>query len=101
MNNRLNNYLVFGYSRTLVNGILLILCLGFILNLFEEIEFFKNINSSLFLPVLLTLSYIPNLIFINLHSSEILLTDWLALILSSEKIEGENTQVKSPILKIY
>ena len=39
---------------------------AFILNLFEEIEFFKNINSSLFLPILLTLSYIPNLIFINL-----------------------------------
>ena len=61
MNNRLNNYLIFGYSKILVNGILMILCLSFILNLFEEIEFFKNINSSLFLPVLLTLSYIPNL----------------------------------------
>ena len=48
MNNRLNNYLIFGYSRTLVNGILMILCLSFILNLFEEIEFLKNINSSLF-----------------------------------------------------
>ncbi len=74
MNNRLNNYLIFGYSRTLVNGILLILCLGFILNLFEEIEFFKNINSSLFLPVLLTLSYIPNLIFINLMPFAIFLS---------------------------
>ncbi len=66
MNNRINNYLIWGYSKNLLNGILIISCLGFILNLFEEIEFFKNINSSLFLPVLLTLSYIPNLIFINL-----------------------------------
>ncbi len=66
MNNRINNYLIFGYSKTLLNAILIILCLGVILNLFEEIEFFKNINASLFLPILLTLSYIPNLIFINL-----------------------------------
>ena len=45
--------------------------LVFILNLFEEIEFFKNINSSLLSTVLLTF-YIPNLIFINLMAFAIL-----------------------------
>ncbi len=66
MINRINYYLIFGYSKSLFNAILIILCLGVILNLFEEIEFFKNIDSSLFLPIILTLSYIPNLIFIDL-----------------------------------
>ena len=68
MNNRINNYLIWGYSKNLLNGILIISCLGFILNLFEEIEFFKNINSSLFLPVLLTLSYIPNFDFYKFNA---------------------------------
>ena len=40
--------------------------MGLILNLFEEIEFFKNSGESILLPITLTLSYIPNQIFINL-----------------------------------
>ena len=38
------------------------LSLGIILNLFEEIEFFKNLNLSFSLPIILSLSYVPNLI---------------------------------------
>ncbi len=66
MNNKINNYLLSNFFKTLLNCILLAIGLGLILNLFEEVEFFKNSNESLFLPILLTLSYIPNLIFINL-----------------------------------
>ena len=66
MNKKLNNYLIVNYSKVLINAILISFCLGLILNLFEEIEFFKNSEESLFLPVILTLAYIPNLIFINL-----------------------------------
>ncbi len=66
MNNKINNYLIYSYSKVLINFIFVFFCLGLILNLFEEIEFFKNSNESLFLPFTLTLSYIPNLIFINL-----------------------------------
>ena len=42
MNKILNNYLVFNYLKIVLNTILIFLCLGVILNLFEEIEFFKN-----------------------------------------------------------
>ena len=35
---------------------------GIILNLFEEIEFFKNLNASIFLPLILTSLFIPSLI---------------------------------------
>ena len=66
MNNKLNNYLIINYTKVLFNAILLSFCLGLILNLFEEVEFFKNTEESLLLPVILTLSYIPNLIFVNL-----------------------------------
>ncbi len=66
MNNKINNYLIMNYFKVLLNAILISFCLGLILNLFEEVEFFKNSGESLFLPITLTLSYIPNLIFINL-----------------------------------
>ena len=41
MNKKINNYIIFGYTKILLNAILLFICLGVILNLFEEIEFFK------------------------------------------------------------
>ncbi len=66
MNNKINNYLILNYSKVLLNSVLVSFCLGLILNLFEEVEFFKNSGESLLLPITLTLSYIPNLIFINL-----------------------------------
>ena len=66
MNNKINNYLISGYSKVLLNAIFISFCLGLILNLFEEVEFFKNSGESLLLQVILTISYIPNLIFINL-----------------------------------
>ena len=66
MNNKINNYLIINYSKVLLNTIFVAFCLGLILNLFEEVEFFKNSGESLLLPITLTLSYIPNLIFINL-----------------------------------
>ena len=66
MNNQINNYLISNFFKVIFNAILISFCLGLILNLFEEVEFFKNSNESIFLPIILTLSYIPNLIFINL-----------------------------------
>ena len=37
-------------------------CFGLILNLFEEIEFFKNTEVSVIVPLMLTSIYIPSLI---------------------------------------
>ena len=50
MNNKLNNYLINCFSKILINIILIAFFLGLILNLFEEVEFFKNYES-LFLPL--------------------------------------------------
>ena len=62
MNKILNNYLVFNYLKIVLNTILIFLCLGVILNLFEEIEFFKKFQMGFGLPIFVTLLYLPNLI---------------------------------------
>ena len=66
MNSIINKYLVAGFLKTIFNFFLVFVCLGVILNLFEEIEFFKNLNIGLGLPFLLTTMFIPNLILIKL-----------------------------------
>ena len=61
MNKILFNYLLSGYFKSIVKVTLIFYCFGLILNLFEEIEFFKNLNVSIFLPISLTALYIPSL----------------------------------------
>jgi len=62
MNNIINKYLIVKFFKITSNTILIFLSLGIILNLFEEIEFFKNLNLSFALPIVLSLSYVPTLI---------------------------------------
>jgi len=62
MNSILNKYLIIKYIKVTSITILIFLSLGVVLNLFEEIEFFKNLNLPLLLPVFLSLSYVPTLI---------------------------------------
>ena len=62
MNKVINKYLISGFLKIIINTILVFICLGIILNLFEEIEFAKNLEPNISLPILLTLMYIPNLI---------------------------------------
>ncbi len=60
MNRVLFNYLFNGYLKTIFKVIMIVYCFGIILNLFEEIEFFKNSNSSILTPLSLTALYVPN-----------------------------------------
>ena len=62
MNKIINQYLIIGFSKIVINTILIFLAVGIILNLFEEVEFFKNLNQSLSLPIILSLSFVPTLI---------------------------------------
>lgn len=62
MNKVINKYLIIKFSKIILNFILVFLCLGILLNLFEEIEFFKNLNLSFLLPITLSLSYVPTYI---------------------------------------
>ena len=60
MNNVINKYLIQKFLKVLFNFIMVFICIGIILSLFEEIEFFKNLDVSLNLPLMLTLLVIPN-----------------------------------------
>ena len=62
MNKILFQYLVFGFLKVFSKVILIFFCFGIILNLFEEIEFLKNISTDILLPLTLTSLYIPSMI---------------------------------------
>ena len=62
MNKIFLNYLLLNFLKTFFIFVLVFYCFGMILNLFEEIEFFKNMNVSFFIPLLLTSIFIPSMI---------------------------------------
>ena len=62
MNSILINYLLSNFLKTIFKVILIFYSFGIILNLFEEIEFFKNIDTSILTPITLTALYIPNML---------------------------------------
>ena len=62
MNSIIFNYLIKNFLRTFFTIVLIFYAFGVILNLFEEIEFFKNINVSFLTPLILTSIFIPSMI---------------------------------------
>ena len=62
MNNLILNYLISNFFKKFLLVVLTIYCFGIILNLFEEVEFFKNTEASILIPLLLTCIYVPSLI---------------------------------------
>ena len=62
MNKIIFNYLLKNFLKTFFYVIALAYCFGVILNLFEEVEFFKNLNVSIFTPLILTAIFIPSLL---------------------------------------
>ena len=62
MNKIIFNYLLINFLKTFLIFISVFYCFGLILNLFEEIEFFKNINVSFFVPIILTGIHVPSMI---------------------------------------
>ena len=58
----LSQYLLYGYFKTIFKVILIFYCFGLILNLFEEIEFFKNLGTTILIPITLSALFIPSLI---------------------------------------
>ena len=62
MNNIILRYLIDGFFKNFLMVVLFFFCFGIILNLFEEIEFFKNIDVSILKPISLSALFIPNMI---------------------------------------
>ncbi len=65
MNNIIFNYLFKNYLKSFFKVFLFFYSFGLILNLFEEIEFFKNVEVSFYLPLFLTIIFVPSML-INL-----------------------------------
>ena len=59
----INKYLVKEFSRTVLNMLLVFFCLGFIINLFEEINFFKDLNVQIYLPILMSIIFVPSILY--------------------------------------
>ena len=62
MNNVFLGFILKNFLKKLFILILIFYCFGVIFNLFEEIEFFKDLNTSIFIPLILTFLFIPSLI---------------------------------------
>jgi len=60
--NKITRYLIFNYSKVFLNTLLIFFSLGILLNLFEEIEFFKKLDLSFYLPIILSLANVPAII---------------------------------------
>ncbi len=62
MNNLIFNYLLKNFFKTFFLCVLIAYSFGMILNLFEEVEFFKNNDVSFLTPLMLTSIFVPSLV---------------------------------------
>ena len=62
MNKIILNYILKNFLKTFLITIAVVYSFGIILNLFEEIEFFKNLNVSILTPIILTSVNVPSII---------------------------------------
>ena len=69
----INKYLSKEFLKVVFNTSFIFFCLGLILNLFEEINFFKDYNVSFSLPLVLSILFVPSL-FYNMFPFIILLS---------------------------
>ncbi len=58
----INKYLSKEFTKIILTTILIFFCLGLIMNLFEEINFFKDLDVGIFLPLILTALKVPSLL---------------------------------------
>ena len=59
----INKYIATELIKIIFNISLIFFCLGIIMNLFEEINFFKDIDVGIALPITLSLLYVPSLLY--------------------------------------
>ena len=69
----INKYITKEFLKVVINMILAFFCLGFIINLFEEINFFKDYEVGIKIPVYLSLLFVPSLLY-NMFPFVILLS---------------------------
>ena len=58
----INWYLISEFLKSFMNVTLIFCCLGLIMNLFEEINYFKNFDVGIMLPIILSFMVIPSIL---------------------------------------
>ena len=58
-----NKYIAKEFLKTIINMVLVFFAMSFIMNLFEEMNFFKDYDVSQSIPIMLSVLVVPNLIF--------------------------------------
>ena len=58
----INKYLGEQFIKIVINTSIIFFCLGFIMNIFEEINFFKDFNVAIATPIILSLLFVPSLL---------------------------------------
>ena len=58
----INKYLSREFIKIIINTSIIFFSLGFIMNLFEEINFFKDLDVNFYVPVMLTFLFVPSLL---------------------------------------
>ena len=69
----LNKYITKEFLKVVLNMTLIFFCLGFIINIFEEINFFKDFDVKIDVPILLSALFVPSMIY-NMFPFVILLS---------------------------
>ena len=59
----INKYLAKEFVKTIIVMVFGFFCLGFVMNIFEEINFFKDIDVGLYIPMGLSLLFVPSLLY--------------------------------------
>ena len=59
----INKYISKEVLKIILNFSLIFFCLGFLMNLFEEINFFKDYDVKIDVPIILSLLYVPSLFY--------------------------------------
>ena len=58
----INKYLAKEFIKIVINTSIIFFFLGFIMNIFEEINFFKDFNVTIITPIILSLLFVPSLL---------------------------------------
>ena len=59
----INKYLAKEFLKVIITISVIFFCLAIVMNIFEEINFFKDIDVGLYIPVSLSLLYVPSLLY--------------------------------------
>ena len=59
----INKYLAREFIKVILNMIFIFFCLGFIMNLFEEINYFKDLDIGIYVPIMLSSLIVPSLLY--------------------------------------